>query len=382
MRIVLTHPYCWPYVRRGTERGIDVLARHLVEDGHEVVTVSTRPDGAGVDHGPAGHRIFRKPVTFPLMSMLRVQPTHTFFFVGWQLLPALAADVVHSFYPSDALAAIAVRRKTRHRVILQLNGAAIPGVSCHRWLPPEGTMFREALRRVDGRVTCSRFTRDLLHHHYGVDCAVIPPPICTDSAAGLGHGDSSEEPTGPVPVILSVADFNVRRKGVRVLVEAFCRIKRAVPSARLRLSGRMAPTLATELLGPLPHAISDDVEVLGLGRVEDLPGLYRGATITVLPAMWEPSGTVLFESFAAGTPVVATNHGGIPEFVTADVGVLFEPMTSAEETRNAAGLADAILEGFALARRPLTRERCRAHAAQYAWPVVGPQIERLYRGTH
>lgn len=376
MRIVLTHPYCWPYVRRGTERGMDVLARHLVQSGHDVVTLSTRPDGDGVDDGPAGRRIFRRPVTFPLMNALRIQPTHTFFFVGLRMLPSLEADVVHSFYPSDALAAVAVRRRARHRTVLQMNGVAIPGVSCHRWLPPEGAMFREALRRVDCRITCSRFTRDLLREHYGVDCEVIPPPIRVEPA---DVAEARAKPFGP-PTILAVADFNVRRKGVRVLVDAFCRIKRAVPSARLQLSGQIAAALARELVAPLPPSVRESIEVLGLGTVEDLPRLYREASVMALPAMWEPSGTVLFESLAAGTPVVATNHGGIPEFVGADVGVLFEPLTDGEETRNVAGLADAILQGLALAEKPETRDRCRAHAAQYAWPVLGPQIERLYRG--
>jgi len=374
MRVVLTHPYCWPYVRRGTERGMDVLARHLVKSGHDVVTLSTAPDGDHVSVGPGGCRILRRPLTFPFMRALRIQSTHTFFFVALRTLPLLGADVVHSFYASDALAAVAAKRRTHHRTVLQMNGVAIPGVSCYRWLPPEGAMFREALRRVDCRITCSRFTRDLLGEHYGVDCEVIPPPI-----------DVALEPTlqktrRAVPTILSVADFNVRRKGVRVLIDAFCRVKRARPDARLQLSGRLSASLAKELLTPLPSRVRDAIELLGLGAIDDLPALYRNATVMALPAMWEPSGTVLFEALAAGTPVVATRHGGIPEFVPDDVGVLFDPRSDGEETRNTAGLADAILQGLALAEKTDTPARCRAQAARFAWPVLGPQIQRLYLG--
>ena len=375
MRIVLTHPFCWPYVRRGTERGMDVLARYLVRAGHDVTTVSTRPGPSGVDTGEAGTRILHRPLTLPLMQAFRLQPNHTFFFTSLRTLTSLDADVVHSFYPADALAAICARRWRGHRTVLQMNGVAIPGVSCYRWLPPEGAMFREALRRADGRITCSRFVRDLLFEHYRVDCEIIPPPVCIE-AYDVGNGPPDGRPT-----ILAVADFTVRRKGVRVLLDAFRLVQSALPRARLQLSGRMPGALESELLNGFPANVRANIEVLGLGAVEDLPRLYREASVTVLPAMWEPSGTVLYESFASGTPVVATDHGGIPEFVTPDTGVLFDPRTDGEETRNVRGLADAILEGLALSANSETRARCRAHATKYSWPVIGPQIERLYLGT-
>jgi phosphatidyl-myo-inositol alpha-mannosyltransferase len=373
MRIVLTHPYCWPHVRRGTERVMQVLGEYLVADGHDVITVSTRPGPSETERGAAGTRILRRPLAFPGMAMLRIQTTHTFFFTAWRALRSLDADVVHSFYPSDALAAICVKRRTPLRSVLQLNGVPVPGVSCYRYLPPEGAMFREALRRADGRIACSRFVRDLMREHYGVDAEVIPTPLPIESYE-VGSGPPDGRPT-----ILALADFNVRRKGVRVLVDAFALVKRQLPDTRLRLSGRMSAALQSELLGSVAAHVRDDIEVLGLGRVEDIPRLYREASVTALPAMWEPSGTVLLESFASGTPVVATDHAGIPEFVTPEVGVLFEPSSTGEETHNAEGLAAAILQGLALAEKPETRGRCRAHALQYCWPALGPRIEALYK---
>jgi glycosyltransferase involved in cell wall biosynthesis len=372
VRIVLTHPFCWPHVRRGTERVMEVLAQYLVAGGHDVITVSTRPGPSAIETGRAGTRILRRPLALPFMATLRIQTTHTFFFTAWRALRSLDADVVHSFYPSDALAAICAKRRTHHRTVLQMNGIAIPGVSCYRWMPPEGAMFREALRRADGRIACSQFVRNLILEHYHVDADVIPTPLPIETYE-VGDGPPDGRPT-----ILALADFTVRRKGLRVLVDAFSLVKSRLPAARLRLSGRMSPALQSEVLAGVPAKVGNDIEVLGLGEVDDIPRLYREASVTVLPAMWEPSGTVLLESFASGTPVVATRHGGIPEFVTPEVGVLFDPQTDGQETRNARGLAEAIFEGLALAEKPDTRQRCRAHAQRYCWPVIGPRIEALY----
>ncbi len=53
MKVTITHPFCWPAVRRGTERFIAELAQHLVPYGHDVVTLSSTPNRAGWGRCPA-----------------------------------------------------------------------------------------------------------------------------------------------------------------------------------------------------------------------------------------------------------------------------------------------------------------------------------------
>jgi glycosyltransferase involved in cell wall biosynthesis len=272
----------------------------------------------------------------------------------------------------DSLAAQRARRGRSYRTVLQMNGVAVPGVSCRRFLPPEAWLFRQAIRGADDRITCSQFIRQLLLEHYGMESHVVPPLVNVASyAAGDGPPDGR-------PTILSVADFDVRRKGLRVLVRAFQLVRDRCPDAILRLSGRLSEAVRREVLSPLPAPVLSAIEVLGLGRVDDLPRQYREASVMVLPAMWEPSGTVLMEAWACGTPVVVPRHGGLPEFMAEGVGAMFEPLTDAEETTNADGLAEAILQALALSERAETRPRCRSHAEQFSWAALGPRVEALY----
>ncbi|MBI2527820.1 MAG: glycosyltransferase family 4 protein [Candidatus Rokubacteria bacterium] len=372
MRIVLTHVHCWPYVRRGSERHMDGLARYLHRRGWDVTTVSTRPGRGLVETTDAGRRILHRRWWHPLMGRLRLEPSHLFLLSAARSIMALRPDVVHSWSFTDSLAASLTRSLGRHRTALQLNGAPIPG-AYHRRFPPDRMIIREAIRRADHVAACSDFVSALIRQHYGISPPVMTPPVDLEFFP-LGGGPADRR-----PVILGVADFDVRRKGLRALVRAFARVKSKVPAARLVLSGRLSPDVRAETTGGLSADVARDIEVRGLGRPEDLPALYGQGSVMVLPSMWEPSGSAMFEAWAAGTPVVATDHGGLPEFMGEDVGVLFDPGTDGEETKNDEGLAAAILEGLALSERPGTRERCRAHAARFSWEVLGPRVEDLYR---
>jgi phosphatidylinositol alpha-mannosyltransferase len=371
MRILLTHPFCWPYVRRGSERNLDGLGRFLTRRGHEVLTVSTHPDGARVESGPAGTRMLSRAVDRTVLRSLRLQPTHLFFFAVSRALLRARVDIVHSLFFVDGAAANLARSLNDYRTVLQLNGAPIPD-AYYRRFPPERWLLRQAIVRAHRGITCSRFTSDIIGDRYGVEYGVVPNPVDIDE---FPRGD------GPIdgrPTLLATADFDVPRKGLRVLLRAFEMLKRDEPAVRLRLSGRLSPETKVRSVDALPEAVRRDVELLGIGRPDEVPAQYRSASLFVLPSMWEPSGQVLMEALSSGTPVVATNHGGIPEYVAPEISCLFDPDTTGEETMNADGLAQALREGLRLARQPGIRARCRAHAERFSWDRIGPQVEALY----
>ncbi|MEK6406921.1 MAG: glycosyltransferase [Acidobacteriota bacterium] len=97
--------------------------------------------------------------------------------------------------------------------------------------------------------------------------------------------------------------------------------------------------------GSFDAAYREDIRLLGcednvsfLGFRDDTPDLIAAADLVILPSVAEAFGLVLTEAMYLGTPVVATQVGGIPEIVDDGVdGVLVPPADSV-------ALADAIVD--------------------------------------
>lgn len=94
----------------------------------------------------------------------------------------------------------------------------------------------------------------------------------------------------------------IKRKGVDVLLNAFSRVSARHPGLTLTLAG------AGEL-EPLARQTSG-VSVLGFTPWEELPSLYSGHDILVVPSRYDGWGMVVPEGLAAGMPVLATDQMG------------------------------------------------------------------------
>ncbi len=66
------------------------------------------------------------------------------------------------------------------------------------------------------------------------------------------------------------------------------------------------------------------VVFLGHKDASTLREIYNVSDVCVVPSRQEAFGLVALEAIACGTPVVASNQGGIPDFVTQEVGILIE----------------------------------------------------------
>lgn len=116
----------------------------------------------------------------------------------------------------------------------------------------------------------------------------------------------------PDELVLGFVGQLDERKGIRVLLAAFQRIKREWPLARLVFAGQ----------GPLRELIVSEIEkqswgeaVLLIGFVDDVVGVMQALDILLLPSYWEGFGIVLIEAMAAGKPVISTDTSSMPEII-------------------------------------------------------------------
>jgi len=117
-----------------------------------------------------------------------------------------------------------------------------------------------------------------------------------------------------------------RHKGVDLLIQAFQRIQTRGPTPKLRIYGdpKRFPRFARYVQGLA--ASNDHVEFAGTFKNDQFMQVHSRLDVLAVPSVgYENSPNVILEAFAAGTPVVASNAGGIAELVQHEVnGLLFK----------------------------------------------------------
>jgi len=372
MRIAITHPTAWPWVRRGSERLLNDLSVFLASRGHEVTVVTSSPDGPGEECSGGIRRILVPQRLGQLKNVRQINGFHAFAFDCARAVRDGGFDAVHCLGYHEAWGILRqYGGRPRPRLVYQMTGIAV--ARYFRAVPLDRMMFDRVLRQADEVICLSRFARDSMTRDFGRDSILIPSP--TDTAPFLACPRTMPDR----PRILFCGDADEPRKGALVLARAFAQLDR--PDVELHLSGRCSDETERRIRACLPMAMQDRVIFHGLGKVEDLPALYGSAAVAVNPAVWEALGNVLIEALAAGTPVVGCDHGGIPDIIDSDrVGALFAPRLQDGAATDAKALCVALAHGLDLAGRPETATACRARSAAFSWQHLGPQYEAALMG--
>lgn len=360
LRILLSHVYSWPEVRRGGERYLHELSAALAGAGHhvEVLTTARRPGRSKVLGVPVTY-LRRRQRTPRRLNSLGPEMLFGFEAGMWALLRRF--DVWHAMGTADAAAAVGLRRARGWRTVHTTLG--IPD-RAYRDSRPDRRLHDYVVRRVDGYVCLSDAAGRALKDGWGRDPVVIGGGVDLSRfvPSGVRHGR---------PAVLFSGNFFEPRKNLPLLLEAIAVMRTRRPDVELWLSGGGDPS---GLLAAAPPAAADAAVLLGTGTEGEQAGRYSRAWVTVLPSEDEAFGLAVVESLACGTPVVVLEGSGGPaELVETDVGIVTQ--------KSAEALADACEAAFELSNRPGISEACRAVAERHGWEQsVVPKLEAVYRG--
>jgi glycosyltransferase involved in cell wall biosynthesis len=173
-------------------------------------------------------------------------------------------------------------------------------------------------------ITVSEFSRREIQEVLGVDATVIP------------NGVDERFKPGPKKDYALVVGTRIARKNLAALSET---------AAALGIEVVAAGSARGYMKG-------ENTKIRELGYVPDdeLPALYAGARVLLMPSLYEGFGLPCLEAMASGTPVVAANRGALPE-ICGDAALVVEPEEFADAAVEAVGNERLTQAGLARAAR-------------------------------
>jgi glycosyltransferase involved in cell wall biosynthesis len=190
------------------------------------------------------------------------------------------------------------------------------------------------------------------------------------------HGDERIlAPSAPPPAreerILFFGDWR-RAKGLHVLLDAFERLERERPVARLTIAGTPLPDGDPERVRRWAAARPDRVEVVDrYVAIEELPGLFARARVVAAPYLAGSQSGVVHLAMTMGRAVVASDAGELATIVVD--GVTGRVVPAGDSARLAAALGDVLADGELAGR--LGAEGRRRVLAESSWERVAERVE-------
>lgn len=258
--------------------------------------------------------------------------------------------------------------------------AAESAVEGARWLSIKTKAAIESIvyRRADRLIVLSQAFADILVRSYGIEperIRIVPAGVdCTRFGISATRRDARERLGWEIdrPTILTVRRL-ARRMGLSELIASMVEVRRHVPELRLLIAGKGAEQSNLQrLIEELE--LTETVRLIGFVPDALLPWAYRAADLSVVPSTsLEGFGMITAESLAAGTPVLVTPVGGLPEAVRELCPQLVLAGSGRREL--ALGISGAVTGALKLP----SSEQCRAYAHnRFDWPQIAAKTREVY----
>jgi D-inositol-3-phosphate glycosyltransferase len=248
----------------------------------------------------------------------------------------------------------------------------------------EGQIMRTASRLI----AATPAERVQLMWLYGADMRkirVIPPGVDTqkfypipkaEARRAIGIPETSQ-------MLLFVGRIEPL-KGIDTLMQAIARLREHIEHCLKRLcltiiGGEPDAEDSADAEMQRLKALRDKLDLgelvtfLGARSQDTLQYYYSAAEVVVVPSYYESFGMVALEAMACGTPVIASEVGGLAFLIQDGITGFHVPDRDPEEL---AGKICLLLEN-----EDLHREMSIAaveHAQQYSWARIAPRIEEVY----
>lgn len=291
-----------------------------------------------------------------------------------KLLAGARPDVVHAHgLRAGAVAALALApmpgRRHRPALVVTVHNGPPAGPAAR---VVYGVLERVVARRSDTVLCVSCDLAGRMRHLGARHTAIAAVPAAgavPPSPAAIARALADIGAAGQ-PVILAVGRLT-GQKGFDTLLAAAARWQGRSPRPLLAIAGE----------GPLASSLAASAEKAGLavrflGQRGDVPALLAAADVLAAPSRWEGQPLLLQEALRAGTPIVASRVGGLPDLLGSDAALLVPP-------EDPAGLAAAVLlvlDDRDLAGRLTAAARSRAARLPSEADAVAAAVA-VYRAT-
>lgn len=269
----------------------------------------------------------------------------------------------HYFYP-DGVAAVHLGHYLGKPVVITARGTDVNLIP--RYRVPKRQIL-QAAKHAAAIVTVSQALKEVLVGlgvaegkittlRNGVDLDRFYPLV--PRATGDGNGVVG-------PVWLSVGHL-VELKGLPIVIAALAQI----PAVTLLIVGEGPQKSALRQLARR-LGVAARVRFLGAVRHVDLCSYYNASDVLILASSREGMPNVVLEALACGTPVIATDVGGIRELVTSpEAGELLRERTANE----------LVAAWHRLCARKPDRLATRRFAERFNWLPTVQGLKTLYAG--
>jgi D-inositol-3-phosphate glycosyltransferase len=358
----------------------------------DMFTRKVHPDDATiVQHSPYCRtiRLVAGPVAFvPRDQLLSCMPEFVSAFQKFQAKEGTNYPLIHTNYWLSAWVGLQLKQQTNVQLVhtyhslgaIKYQSVAAPDSAQDRL-----AVERQILEQSQCVVATSPQEAEALRHLVSSqgNIEIIPCGTNLQTFQAWPRSDARQA-IGVSPsekIVLYVGRFDPR-KGIETLVRAFARMAQG-NGERLRLvlvggsEVGQADGQERERIGKIVQELGIESAVTFAGRVghDRLPLYYTAADVCVIPSHYEPFGLVAIEAMACGTPVVASDVGGLKfTVVPEETGLLVPPQDEAAF----ATAMDRILNNELWAKK-LRKQASERVQQNFSWSGVAVQLSDLYR---